>query len=75
MHLAFVGFLSAAFFLSRTYSPVLFLILGLGTALSDMARRRGHPADSTSWLRLVPRVLGLEAASVLLVWLAVRSIG
>jgi O-antigen ligase len=75
LHLAFVGFLLAALFLSRTYSPVLFLILGLGTALSDMARRGSHPAMNTSALRSVPWVVGLEVASVFLVWLSVRSLG
>jgi hypothetical protein len=75
LHLALVSFLTAALFLSRTYSPVLFLILGLGTGLSDMARRRGQVADSTPLLRWVPRIVGLEAVSVFMVWLAVRGMG
>jgi O-antigen ligase len=67
MHLSFVGFLTAALFLSRTYSAVLFLLLGLGAALSDIARRRDLAADPTPVARWVPRIVGIEIGSVILV--------
>src|SRR6185369_7735695 len=35
------GFLCAGFFLSRTYTPILFLLIALGVALAEMARRAG----------------------------------
>jgi hypothetical protein len=73
IHLALVGFLTGALFLSRTYSPVLFLILGLGAALSDMARRRDQVIDPTPVMRWVPRIVGLEIASIIGIWVAVRT--
>ena len=67
VHLSLVGFLAAAFFLSRTYSSVLFLVLGLGAALSDIARRRGLVADPTPLGRWIPRIVGLEIGSIIFV--------
>jgi len=67
LHLSLIGFLTAALFLSRTYSSVLFLLLGLGAALSDIARRRGIAADPTPWRRWVPTIVGIELGSVVLV--------
>ena len=75
LHLSLVSFLTAALFLSRTYSPVLFLILGLGTAVSDMARRHDKVAHGTTLMGWVPRIVGLEAVSIFVVWLSVRSVG
>ncbi len=73
LHLALVGFLTAAFFLSRTYSPILFLILGLGAALSDMARRRDQVADPRPLLSWIPRIVGLEIVSIIVIWLGVST--
>lgn len=67
VQLSLIGFLTAAFFLSRTYSSVLFLLLGLGAALSDIARRRGLTAGPTPLSRWAPRIVGMEIGSVILV--------
>jgi O-antigen ligase len=73
--LSLAGFLTAAFFLSRTYSSVLFLLLGLGAALSDIARRQGFEADETPLFRWVPRIVGLEVGTVILVKAMVVVLG
>ena len=67
LYLSLVAFLTAALFLSRTYSSVLFLLLGLGAALSDIARRRGIVANTTPLVRWVPRIVGMEIGSIVLV--------
>lgn len=71
MFLSLVVFLTAAFFLSRTYSSVLFLLLGLGAALADIARRRDLIADPTPLTRWAPRIVGMEIGSVILVKLMI----
>lgn len=70
VHLSMVTFLAAAFFLSRTYSSVLFLLLGLGAALSDISRRRGVVASPRPLMRWVPMIVGMEVGSVIFVKLA-----
>ena len=67
VHLSLVAFLTAALFLSRTYSSVLFLLLGLGAALSDIARRRGVEPNPRPLSRWAPRILGMEIGTVILV--------
>ena len=74
MRLAMVGFIVGAFFLSRGYGVLFFLVLGLGTALADIARREGRiplPSRPLLWLG---RVGVLELASIVLAWLTVRII-
>src|ERR1039457_1336246 len=39
---SFAGMLAAAFFLSRSYNPVLFLLVGLAFALYEIAGQGGH---------------------------------
>jgi hypothetical protein len=53
---------------------LFFLVLGLGTALADIARREGRiplPSRPLLWLG---RVGVLELASIVLAWLTVRII-
>lgn len=72
LELAFVGFLSAAFFLSRTYVPMLYLLLGLSVALVVMSREQGRPVWSPSWATLAVLILGCELASVVAIYLIVK---
>jgi putative inorganic carbon (hco3(-)) transporter len=72
MQISLAAFLAGAFFLSRSYGVMLFLLLGLGTALGDIGRRDlgdvgGRPA--LSWVR---RTLTVEAASLAGIWILVR---
>jgi hypothetical protein len=74
MRLAMVGFIVGAFFLSRSYGVMFFLMLGLGTALGDIARREGQnplPGHPVLW---IGRIGLLELGSIVLAWLTVRII-
>src|SRR5262249_19411080 len=42
LQLSLVGFMAAAFFLSRTFAPILYLVLGLCAALAAIARNEGR---------------------------------
>jgi putative inorganic carbon (HCO3(-)) transporter len=42
LRLSLISFLVSSLFLSRTYSPTLFLVLGLPTALAGVAHHRGY---------------------------------
>lgn len=75
LHLSLIAFLTGALFLSRTYTMILFLILGLGAAVSDMTRREEQAADEVSALGWVPRIVALEALSILAVRFAVQGLG
>ena len=54
LQLSLIGFMTAAFFLSRTFAPTLYLILGLSAAVAAIARR----ADRSVPLPALP-VLGM----------------
>ena len=66
------GMLSAAFFLSRTYNPVLYLLVGLASALQGIARKSGYPVELPSLYLLGRNVVALEFASILAIYVLVR---
>jgi O-antigen ligase len=70
--LALAGFVAAAFFLSRTYSVLLFLVVGLATAVADLARRRGALPPAGGAAPWVAGIASLEVASVILFFVLVR---
>jgi hypothetical protein len=72
LRLALVGFLVGCLFLSRSYGVVLFLMLGLGTALGDIARREGLLDRQQHLVVWLGRVGAIEVVSIVLVWVAVR---
>jgi putative inorganic carbon (HCO3(-)) transporter len=72
LQLSLVAFMTAAFFLSRTFVPTLYLIIGLAAALALIARRAGEPV----WLPPLPNigslVVACEVGSVLLIYVVVK---
>ena len=72
LQLAMAGFLTAAFFLSRTYIPLLYLVVGLSVALIQIARQENRPVWSTSVPQLGAIVVGCEAASLLVIYTIVK---
>ncbi len=70
--LALISFLVAAFFLSRAYNAVLFLLVGLSCAIVDVARREGVSVPPVHLLSWITRILGLEIGSLGIVYAAVR---
>jgi len=69
---SFAGMLVAAFFLSRSYNPVLYLLVGLAYALYKIARRSGHSLALPSLYGIGPKVAALELASIVAIYILVR---
>lgn len=68
------SFLVAAFFLSRTYQPLLFVLLGLATAVIDLARRYRLSLRALSPAAWVRRVVAWELGSILLLYAIMRLV-
>jgi hypothetical protein len=64
--------LVAAFFLSRSYNPVLYLLIGLAFALYKIAGDTGHPVALASWYGVSRRVIALEFASIIAIYILIR---
>jgi hypothetical protein len=73
--LSLYGFMAAAFFLSRTFAPTLYLILGLSAALIATARAEGWTFPLPAPAVLATTVLACEAAGIGLVYAVVKLHG
>ena len=65
--------LVAAFFLSRSYNPILYLLVGLAFALHWIARNCGHPVALPSVYGVGKNVVALEFASIAAMYILVRA--
>ena len=65
------AFLSGAFFLSRTYSITLYMIIGLATALGDIGRSSGQ-LDPPEWRKLLTHTILFITVSIAGIYLLVR---
>jgi hypothetical protein len=72
LYFALVGFLVAGFFLSRTFAPVLYLILGLSGALSVVAARSGRQIVVPRPLQLTAVVAACEVFTIAAVYVIVK---
>jgi hypothetical protein len=72
LQLALVGFMTAAFFLSRTFVPTLYLIIGLAAALAAIARGAGRRIPLPSLPALGAMVVVCELASIGVVYVVVK---
>jgi hypothetical protein len=70
--LALAAFLTGAFFLSRSYGVMLFLLLGLGTAIIDISSREEWSEPDPGVLTWVPAVGFLAVVSVFCFWLVLQ---
>jgi putative inorganic carbon (hco3(-)) transporter len=70
-----VAFLAAAFFLSRTYAVLLFLLLALATAVIGIGRRAQAPLPPWNPLAWGVLIGTIEITSILVVWATVRAYG
>lgn len=76
LQLALIAFLVTAWFLSRTYSPSLFLILGLAVALMDIARRQGGvEVELVPFRRWAGVTVVVQAATVVFAYISIRLAG
>ena len=62
----------AGFFLSRTFTPLLYMILGMSIGLILIARDAGRPVWSPTIPRMGTLVLGCELASILFIYAIVK---
>lgn len=69
MRLALVSFMTAAWFLSRSYTTTMYLVLGLATATIALQRSDGKPRDPVRW---ISSTLAIEIAIIILIYGLVR---
>jgi hypothetical protein len=72
IQVSLIGFLIGAIFLSRAYDVQLFILVGLGTAISDVARRRGYLKRGRTILTWIYIVVGAAFGSIVGYWLYMR---
>lgn len=72
LQLALIGFLTAAFFLSRTFVPILYLIVGLSAALAAIARNENRSIPLPALPQLGTLVLACELAGIASVYAIVK---
>ena len=72
LQLSMIGFMTAAMFLSRTFVPMLYLLLGLSVALTIIARQAERPVWTLPFPRLGTLVLASEFASIVIIYMVVR---
>lgn len=70
--IAFYTFLATSWFLSRTYVPTLYMLIGMSVALTEMARRVApeHVPELTG--RWFYGTIGLQAVSILVIYITMR---
>ena len=72
LQLSLIGFLTAAFFLSRTFVPTLYLIVGLSAALAATARAADRSIPLPTLPELGALALACELASIGAVYAIVK---
>ncbi|HXB75635.1 MAG TPA: O-antigen ligase family protein [Candidatus Acidoferrales bacterium] len=72
MHLSLYSFLAAAFFLSRTYSLGLYILLGMSAALVEIAHARDQPVVAPRFSWVLRRAAVFEVASIALIYALMR---
>jgi O-antigen ligase len=72
LQLSVIGFIAAAFFLSRTFVPTIYLIIGLSAALAAIARSAGRPVPLPPIPQLGMLVLACELGSIGIVYMMVK---
>ena len=72
LQLSLIGFMAAAFFLSRTFVPTLYLVIGLSVALAAIARAANKSIPLPSLPGLGMLVLACELGSIGIVYAIVK---
>jgi O-antigen ligase len=72
MRISFAGYISSAFFLSRAYTPSLYLILGMAAVVIYLASEKEEPAAWQPLSKLVAFSAGLGVAAIAVVYAALR---
>ena len=74
VRLSFYAFLVGGFFLSRTYTPTLYLLFALAVAVADIARRNGYAGPRPGFLRVSGYSASFVVASIFVIY-AMVTIG
>jgi putative inorganic carbon (hco3(-)) transporter len=69
IRLAMISFISTCWFLSRTYEPTFFLVVGVATAAITLQRYGNSPSYVIRWISYT---LGTEAVVICFIYLVVR---
>jgi|ERR1700733_248296 len=69
IRLALVSFMATSWFLSRTYSTTMYLVLGLATAAIALEPSSGGTRDRSRW---IPVTLGVEGLAIVFIYFIVR---
>ena len=69
LRIALVSFMVSSWFLSRSYSTTMYLILGLATAAIAIERTRGSLREQTNWILLTAE---LEVVLMFVIYILVR---
>jgi hypothetical protein len=72
LQLSMIGFMTAAFFLSRTFVPTLYLVLGLSAAVAAIARQANRRVPLPPLPRLGTLVLVCELVSIAVIYTIVK---
>jgi putative inorganic carbon (HCO3(-)) transporter len=69
IRLAMISFISTCWFLSRTYQPTFYLVVGVATAAIALSRRGRGPSNVIRWISYT---LAIEVAAILFIYFVVR---
>lgn len=72
LQLALIGFMTAAFFLSRTFAPTLYLVIGLAAALAAIVRAAERPVPLPALPELGMLALAYEIGGIGIVYTMVK---
>jgi hypothetical protein len=72
LQLSLIGFMTAAFFLSRTFAPTLYLVAGLSAAVAAIARNMDRSIPLPAMPALGALVLACEAGGIAVVYAFVK---
>jgi putative inorganic carbon (hco3(-)) transporter len=72
LQLSMIGFMAAAFFLSRSFVPMLYLLVGLSVALVVIARRENRPVSPPSLFGMGTLLVASEIGSILFIYALVK---
>jgi putative inorganic carbon (HCO3(-)) transporter len=72
LQLALIGFMTAAFFLSRTFAPTVYLVIGLSAALAAMVRAAGRPIALPALPELGMLAFACEVGGIGIVYMMVK---
>ncbi len=73
IQVSLIGFLVGSIFLSRAYDVQMFILIGLGVVIAELARRRGYlarnPRSVLIWIYIVG---GTAVSTIIGYWLYMR---